>query len=204
MPRLIALASLLTAAACASAGSSDCAALAGFAEGAPAMCAGGERERDRASAGLVMTPAEYCTSENGFSAGARGEAYGGVCEGSNAEAFRAGYAKGEKLLALEHGAIAAEQALSETTKDLWRVKRRIMESDARRMASTTPRAERAELAAMLKALHEERESLQVDIDRLAARKSEADLLLAKWREALAADRIAAGESVTPPAKASYP
>ncbi|MEQ1931834.1 MAG: DUF2799 domain-containing protein [Parvularculaceae bacterium] len=204
MRRAIALIAALGVSACAGVETADCGASA-FAGGAPAACASpAGQTADETRATSVQTPAEYCTQKMGFEAGARGEAYGGVCAGDAAQAFLGAYAEGEKLFSLQSGSIAAAQALGDANKDLWRVKRRIMEAETRRVASTTPRAERTELNAMLKSLTVERDALQISVDRLVALRAQAEQSLAEYRASLAADKTAEAPGVATLQEASYP
>lgn len=171
---------------------------------APQSCAIKAPPSDLKSSGVdipATTVTEYCTAENGFAAGASGETYAGVCVGPAAEAFLAEYARGEKLVELDREAIAASQAASDAMKDLWQVKRRIMEVDTRRISSVTSRAERTELNVELKSLQAEKDAIESEMANLAAAKSAAAERLASYRSEISSNIAAAG--ALDATKASY-
>lgn len=200
--RAVLLLGVTTLSACVAAGTDICAGSAAFASGSQLSCASGavSVDPDARQGQALQSPQTYCTAESGFAAGARGEAYAGVCEGDAAAAFLSAYAKGEQLLALQSEAIAADQALSDVNQDLWQVKRRIMEADARRMSSVTARAERRDLNLTLEALHREKAAHEAEMVRLTIVKTEADKSLAAYREAIAVENA---RSVAP-LNASFP
>jgi hypothetical protein len=206
--RTILLCGVAFLAGCAGADISGCAQNGVFADPSAKTCLGPakvSRAGKESRAGLKSL-AEYCTAEGGFAAGARGEAYAGVCDGEAADAFLAAYVRGQKLYALERDARAAAQAASDASKDLWQVKRLIMEAEARRLSSMTPRAERNELNIALRAMHEERETLQAEVDRLSRLKERADQALVDFRAtmALAAEEADRGAQATEARAASFP
>lgn len=201
--RLILICCALALPACAGAGGG---CEASFSGQAPARCqspAAGARLNPARNVALV-SPSVYCSAESGFAAGARGETYAGVCSGEAADAFLSAFSKGERLFELERDAIAAAQAASDVNKDLWQIKRRIMEVETRRLSSITPRSERNELSAELRILHEQRAVEQAEVDRLLELKANAELALASYRRALAAEMMADTAPATEPKAASYP
>jgi hypothetical protein len=155
-----------------------------------------------ASGGVALTPAEYCAPDNGFAVGARGEAYAGLCSGPQAQAFLARYAAGERLFELERAAIAASYVASDAAKELWRVKRRIMQVETLRISTSTPAAQRADLARELKALLDEKSELESALDGLQKRKDLADSELMRYRDGLAA-QAAPDDRAAGPTRASY-
>lgn len=192
MLRVLTISGLAALAACASAPAGSCGRAAADAVGQDAAalpnCAAAIAPAPGISKRAVveMTAAEYCLPENGFALGARGEAYAGLCAGPQAEAFLSSYAKGEKLYELERAAIAASFGASDLSKELWSLKRRIMQVETMRISTATPAARRADLARELKSLLEDKTRLEAELDALQARKDAADLELAAFRRELAA------------------
>jgi hypothetical protein len=162
-----------------------------------AGCAGTTSGRLVEGPGASVTGEEFgaCSSEAGFAAGARGEALRGDCAGEDETAFIAAHAEGAQLFRFERATIAAAQARSDVLKDFWEVKRRIMEAETRRAASSTPRGERAMLASEIRTLERERAALEADIARLSKARAEAERQLGAFRESLAAPRPAETASV---------
>lgn len=190
MFRLVAIVGVITLSACAGGPAAVCAASAEFASGdsgGSGHCAAGEpvtQAREKSRPVSKLTETEYCTPENGFRAGARGETYAGVCSGEKAQAFLARYAEGERMFELQRAAGAVANEAADARKELWRVKRRIMEIETARISTSTPAAERAQLGRDLKSLFDEKAALEVEVEKLEARKAEADARVAEYRKSL--------------------
>lgn len=207
MFRILALIGLTALAACASAPAEDCgpaaaqfdAGAAGFAR--QCASAGAQSVSAPAAGGAEMTATEYCSAENGFAVGARGEAYAGLCSGPQAQAFLARHSEGERLFSLERAVIAASFGASDANKELWRVKRRIMQVETMRISTSTPSAERAEHARELKSLFDEKAERERELDLWQARKDQAEAELEIFRRGLAP--YADGAGPTPPTETSF-
>jgi len=143
----------------------------------------------------------YCTLENGFAVGASGAADADVCDGEERALFLAGYSRGARLFALEAAVIRASQALSDAQAALWETKRRISEAETSILSTATPHEERAELAAELKVLKQDRQRTEAAITSLSQSKSSAEDDLAAFRAAQMAEGGAA--DALRPSNASY-
>jgi len=145
--------------------------------------------------------AEYCRAETGFSVGARGEAYHGVCAAEDSVAFVAAYARGSRLFELEREAAAARIAASDAEAEIWRTKRRMVEVQARIAALSTDREDRAELGAELKRLRKSLSHSEPALPAFAERRLAAERELAGYRETLGFQPPNAGTAI--PALASF-
>lgn len=141
--------------------------------------------------------AAYCTPANGFTEGARGAAYAGVCEPDAGSRFLEAYGKGRRLFELQASAIRTGRALSDAQASLWETKRRISEIRTALSATTTSREERIELVAELGVFAEEGRRIEATLGGLAEANARAVDTLSAYREALAAKGEGAAGALRP-------
>lgn len=122
----------------------------------------------------------YCTEENAFAVGARGESYGGVCAGDRADSFQLAYADGRLL----HDAITDANYESQRVRD---IEKRVDElrdqrGDAQRRADDTTlsdaerRDARREIVRINDELDDEKDDLRDAEYRYDRARNEANAL----------------------------
>jgi hypothetical protein len=150
-------------------------------------------------AGRTEGLAAYCDPANGFTSGAEGEVYRGVCTGPDGATYEAAYRLGRRIFDLKAAAIAADQTVAAAEADLWEIKRRqaIVESALR--SSSAGGAERAEHRAELEKLAEDRTRLEGEVAALTTKRTRVeDALSASFTPA-----IESPEGVTQPLAVSF-
>lgn len=128
------------------------------------------------SKGLV----EYCTPANGYSVGANGQQYHGVCSKNNEKAFLAKYRAGSEYYGYKKRAADAARAVRQAEKRLDAIHHEIAEVEANLVAPKIGVAARIELLAELKHLAEERERIQRSMHGLMIARDREDANLAAY------------------------
>ncbi|MEQ8935891.1 MAG: DUF2799 domain-containing protein [Amphiplicatus sp.] len=141
----------------------------------------------------------YCSPANGFTRGASGEEFNGVCNGEGSAAFADAFREGEALFFKETEAELAGNAYSDAMRELWDVKHRLaMVEIAMRSAGY---ADRRKLLLESKALKTDLDAVEKSLADLAEQKKRAEAEASSMRAAIAArdDKRA----LVQPARVSY-
>ncbi len=168
------------------------------ARGAPASAVSSRRQACAKKAGVTANMdeylvgrdaglREYCQPAKGFSVGAGGGRYHGVCNGPEEGAFVAAYQSGNQLYVLERAVSSAANRLAYAEKHLAELRHDIDHAELALVSPKTPHVERVDILVELKNLRDEHERVAASLGGLAADQERAEDDLAAYRDYLAVE-----------------
>lgn len=168
------------------------------ARGAPASAVSSHRQACAKKAGVTPDMAaylagrdsglrDYCQPSNGFSVGANGGRYYGVCTGPGEGAFVTAYQSGNQLFTLESDVARSRNALAAAEARLEQIRHDIDHAEVALISPTTPHAERVDILADLKNLNDEKKRIKSSLRPLAIDHDRAQEELAGYRAFLAVE-----------------
>ena len=129
---------------------------------------------------------EFCQPSRGFTHGANGGTYYGVCASDQEPYFLDGYRRGQHLHTLRREVAAVNRQIDTSQHALDDVKQQIRDTEAALISSETAAEERILLLVDLKELAEETGRLEAEIDRLNEERVGHEQELASYQAVLAA------------------
>lgn len=177
------------------------------ARGAPASAIAPRRQACASKAGVTLDMdaylegrsiglAQYCTPSNGFSVGAQGRSYSGVCHNHEEAAFKSEYWDGAHLYKLKSVVNSAASALRSAERDLETIHYDIAFAEAALIAPDTTIVERIEFLADLKHLNEEQYRIEEAMIGLQLAHQDARRALESYEWRLASDDRSDGRAKT--------
>jgi hypothetical protein len=127
----------------------------------------------------------FCQPSRGFSLGANGGQYHGVCTGHREAEFLDGYRTGAELYTLRSNVSGANSRINANERELERTRERIRETEAALIDRQTTTEERILLLADLKDLAERAGELEGEIDLLIDERARHEERLAAYEAMLA-------------------
>lgn len=128
---------------------------------------------------------EFCQPSRGFSLGAAGGRYYGVCSSDQEPHFVDAYRSGQQLYTLRSNVQSATNAIHSREAELDRVRQQIRDTEAALIAPETTVEQRILLLADLKELSEETGRLEAEIVDLVAERQDRQHELASYEQILA-------------------
>ena len=128
---------------------------------------------------------EYCQPGRGYSLGARGQAYHGVCDVALEEEFLDAYRVGQQLYSLQSAVDRGYSSIRSRESRLSDIEAEISDSEAALISEDTTTEERVRLLADLKRLSEQTGELEAEIEELHRDVARAELELAEYRNVVA-------------------
>ena len=128
---------------------------------------------------------QYCQPSRGFSLGASGANYNGVCPGYMEADFVAAFNSGHKLYTLEMNVSNASNQISNKKRALETTNNQMREAEATMISSDTTVENRVLAMADLKDLSEKTGQLEAEIDDLIAKRAKAEQRLARYQTRVA-------------------
>ncbi len=125
---------------------------------------------DRAAylAGWQQGIAEFCQPDNGFELGRSGEGHANVCPAAQRDAFLAAFDRGRSLFAAEARVREVESAIAQKTHRLHTIDEEMVATASAQLDPLLLPAQRIQLAARVKTLHDEKLRLKAEIPALEA------------------------------------
>ncbi len=212
-------AAMLAATGCASMSKEECVTAdwraVGYEDGAaglPVSAVSSRRQACARKAGVTVDMAAYmqgrtdglalyCRPSNGYSIGARGGAYHGVCTRASEDEFLAAYETGRQLYALESDVAAIGGQIVQAQYDLRNVESKIAEAEVALVSPGYSAHERLTLFAEIKTLSQERGSIETALYALHRDHERAQENLAAYQSDLA--YYNGWRGVSGPVEASY-
>lgn len=124
---------------------------------------------------------EYCQPERGYSEGARGAKYVGVCPPDLEPAFLSSYNEGRTLYELEYAVRSTSAQIQRRKSRMDEIEGELTDVMAGALASDTTGEERAALLVKTKQLAEERMTLENEVDELEVKLSRSQDELDSYR-----------------------
>ncbi|WDI31152.1 DUF2799 domain-containing protein [Hyphococcus flavus] len=144
----------------------------------------------------------YCRPSNGYSIGAAGGRYYGVCTDGSERLFLSAYESGRRLFSLEQDVATAEGRLHQAEADLHNTDVAIANTQMALVSPSTPMADRPALLVEMKELYERKEDINAAFPRLNRDLYEAERALADYEDHLAYNGPLP-HSATEPTRAGY-
>lgn len=128
---------------------------------------------------------QYCQPSRGFSLGASGAGYNGVCPGYMEADFVDAYNSGNKLYTLQTSVTQATSQIAAKERELNTASQQMRTAEARLIATDTTVQDRVMVVAELKDLSEHTGELEAEIDQLIAKRAKSEQRLAKYQSVVA-------------------
>lgn len=128
---------------------------------------------------------QYCQPSRGFSLGASGAGYNGVCPGYMEADFVDAYNSGNKLYTLQTSVTQATSQIAAKERELDTASQQMRTAEARLIATDTTVQDRVMVVAELKDLSEHTGELEAEIDQLIAKRAKSEQRLAKYQSVVA-------------------
>jgi hypothetical protein len=168
------------------------------ARGAPTSAVSSHRQACAKKAGVTPNMSEYlagrdaglgdyCQPSNGFTVGANGWRYYGVCTGPGEGAFMSAYQQGSQLYTLEGEVSRTANALASAEARLDDVEHKISHAEVALISPETPHVDRIDILADLKNLNEEKRRIRDSFRPLRIDLARAEEELADYRAFLAVE-----------------
>lgn len=128
---------------------------------------------------------QYCQPSRGFSLGASGAGYNGVCPGYMEADFVDAYNSGNKLYTLQTSVTQATSQIAAKERELDTASQQMRTAESRLIATDTTVQDRVMVVAELKDLSEHTGELEAEIDQLIAKRAKSEQRLAKYQSVVA-------------------
>lgn len=128
---------------------------------------------------------QYCQPSRGFSLGASGAGYNGVCPGYMEADFVDAYNSGNKLYTLQTSVTQATSQIAAKERELNTASQQMRTAESRLIATDTTVQDRVMVVAELKDLSERTGELEAEIDQLIAKRAKSEQRLAKYQSVVA-------------------